>query len=177
MFMLKNKKKRSGFTLIELMVTVLIASFVFLGVGVVLADAIKGYRNMFSRIHGDVINDAYAARLRFDKVCRQASAGYAEVDVSSVPSLKVYYYSVPNFSGDADLPPDMYAEFYLNGTDLMQKTATLAGAGPDPEILARNVTELQFSVSPDGKSAQMVMTLSKDREHSITVTCGSIMHN
>ena len=75
------------------------------------------------------------------------------------------------------LPPDMFAEFSLNGTNL------ILTSGPKPkgtadvqETIAANVTELKFSAPLDGKSVQMVLTLV-DNNHSLTVTCGSIMHN
>lgn len=168
--------KKSGFTLIEMMVTILLASIVFLGVAVVLADGIRGYKRTFTRIHGDIVNDAYVARLKFDKICRKASAGSAVVNADTT-AVQVLYYSTPNISGDADLDPDSYATFYLNGTDLMLDTGTIAAGTPTTtEIVAGNVTELQFSAPFDGKSVQMVITLV-DSDHAITVTCGSIMHN
>jgi len=176
MFMPNRKTKRPGFSLIELMVTILIASIVLLGLANIMADAHRGYGKMYERIHGDVVNDAYVARLRFDKICRRARAGTAVVD-TSVPSLQVLYYATPNMDGDADLPPDRYAEFYLSGTDLMLDTGITPGTPTaPPETVASNVIELQFSAPLDGKSVQMVMTLS-DSDHSMTVTCGSIMHN
>ena len=86
------------------------------------------------------------------------------------PSLSVLYYSTPNVNGDADLPPDRYAAFFLNGTDLMLATGTYdpnsgATVQTGTETVAGNVTELQFSAPPDFKSVQMVMTLA-DSDHS-----------
>jgi len=170
--------KKSGFTLIELMVTVLIASIVLLGIGSVIADATKGYRQMYDRIHGDIVNDAYVARLKFDKVCRMARAGTATVGTSP-PTLTVLYYSTPNLTGGANLAPDSSATFSLSGTNLVLNT--ISGGVNTTETVARNVTKLQFSEPIGGKSVQMVMTLDKNPEinsdYSITVTCGSIMHN
>lgn len=182
-----RKTKESGFTLIELMVTILLASVVFLGVAVVLADGIKGYDRMFRRIHGDVVNDAYFARLKFDKICRMSRSGSIRLD-PSVPSLQVLYYSTPNVNGAADLEPNRYAQFYLNGTDLMLGTGTYdpetdTATQTDTQIVAGNVAEsspgvssLKFSAPVGGKCCQMVMTLA-DSDHSITITCSSIMHN
>ena len=183
MIMAKRTTNNPGFTLVELMVTILISSIVLLGIGGVIADSHKGYNRMFTRIHGAIVNDAYFARLRFDKVCRQARAGSATVD-ASVPSLRVLYYSIPNYSSDPDQEPDSYATFFLDGTypaPLMLARGTYdpnteAYTQTSTETVAGNVTELQFSAPFDGKSVQMVMTLS-DNNHSMTVTCGSIMHN
>ena len=166
---------RRGFTLIELMVTILIASIVVLGVASVMADAHRGYNRMYQRIHGNVITEAYTARMRFDAICRKASSGGVSLD-TSIPMLEVYYYSVPNVHGDADLLPDLYAQFYLNGTSLMLARGDIvSGAVIATEVLATNVTELKFSAD-SGRSVQMVMTLDDGRD-SITVTCGSMRHN
>ena len=193
---MENRKTKTGFTLIELMVTILLASIVFLGIGVVLADGIRGYKRMFTRIHGDIVNDAYVARIKFDRICRKARAGSAivSVDGNGNSLLEVNYYSVPNVSGNANQEPDRYAKFYLNGTypaSLMLDTSTI---GPNTvtttQTVASNVTELQFSSQfideetgyVTGNGLQMVMTLNdknttKDSNHSITITCCSIMHN
>ena len=69
-------KSRAGFTLVELMVTIVIASIVLLGIGYVLVDAHRGYNKMFTRVHGDIVNQAHEARVIFDKICRQSSRFY-----------------------------------------------------------------------------------------------------
>ena len=182
--MIPNKtKQNSGFTLIEMMVTILIAGIVILGLANVMADTYRSYRKMYERVHGNIANDAYVTRIRFDRICRKARAGSAFVD-TSVPSLRVLYYATPNMTGYAGLPPDRYAEFYLNGTNLVLDTGTIAaGTRATTEIVARNVhaDTLQFSAPVDDKSVQMVMTLGKigdaDSKYSTTVICGAIMHN
>jgi len=183
----KKITKQSGFTMVELMVTVLIASIIMVAISGVIADASKGYNQMYNRIHGDIINDAYVARLRFDKICRSARAGTAILNADAT-TLQVLYYSKPNNTNDPNLPPDRYAEFYLNNTNLMLDTGTynpntgvIAQTGT--ETVARNVvgSSLKFSAPVNEKSVQMVMTLDKNpainSDYSITVTCGSIMHN
>lgn len=187
--MQKRKTKKSGFTLIELMVTILIASIVLLGLANVIADAHRGYGKMYTRVHGNIVNDAYVARLRFDKICRQARAGSAALNADAT-AVQVLYYSTPNVNGSADGDDELnrYALFYQSGTDLMLETGTYdpntGNTTPTgtPETVAGNVMELQFS-APDTRSVQMVMTLKNqnpandDDRHSITVTCGAIMHN
>ena len=80
-------------------------------------------------------------------------------------------------------PPDSFAKFYKSGTNLLLETGPIGTTDSTPEVLARNVAELEFSFSnpQDSKSVQMVMTLDKDTsnasDYSITITCGSIMHN
>ena len=178
--MAKKIRKQAGFTLIELMVTMLIASVVMLGIAGIMADAHRGYNQMYTRIHGAIVTDAYAARLRFDKICRRARVGTAALNADATAVL-VLYYSVPNDTNDPYQEQDRYALFYQSGTNLMLDTGTYdpntgVTVPTGTETVAGNVTELQFSAPIDGKSVQMVLTLS-NADHSITVTCGSIMHN
>ena len=175
--MKNNRTNRAGFTLIELMITILIASIVMLGIAGVMADAHRGYRKMYERIHGDVVTQAYTARLKFDAVCRKSSRyhiAYAPQEVT------VLLYS-DNLNPGAD--PDRYARFYPQDnsypTALMLDTGTYnpgtgATTNTGTETVATNVEELKFSV--DGKSVQMTLTLD-DGEHGLTVTCSSVRHN
>jgi len=180
--MANKRYKKFGFTLVELMVTVLIVGIAILAISGVIAGAHKDYAAMFKRVHGQITNDAFAARLRFDKICRLASAGDATID-TSVPSLRVLYYSTPNVNGNAYLEPDSYARFYLEDSQLKLETGLIGSTDDLPEVLASNVAELEFSFSNpgDSKSIQMVMTLDADtsnaHDYSMTITCGSIMHN
>lgn len=180
--MTNMKRKNHGFTLIELMVTVIIVAVAILGISGVIAGSHRDYAQMFKRVHGDISNDAYTSRLRFDRICRKARAGSAVID-TTVPSLTVLYYSSPNVNGSALLEPDSLAKFYLSGTNLLLETGPKNTTDDTPEVLARNVAELKFSYSDpqDSRSVQMVMTLDKDTsnasDYSITITCGSIMHN
>jgi prepilin-type N-terminal cleavage/methylation domain-containing protein len=177
----KIKKRRRGFTLIELMVTVLIASIGFVAVGMVLSDSIRGYKRMTTRVHGDIVNDAYVARLMFDKTCRMGRNGTAVID-DTIPSMEILYYSMPNVTGGADDDADMYAEFLFNDADntLMLEKGLIGVADPSPVVVARNVTEVKFSTI-HSKSVQMVLTLDNTATvtggHSMTITCGAIMHN
>ena len=181
--MMTNITKRNyGVTLIELMVVVIIVGIAIIGVSGVIAGSHRDYSIMFKRVHGQITNDAYSARLKFDKICRQAAAGSAVID-TSVPSLEVLYYSSPNVNGNAYAKPDSFAKFYLSGTDLLLERELIGNTDSIPEVLASNVAELKFSFSEpqDSKNVQMVMTLDKDtsndNDYSMTITCGSIMHN
>ena len=86
---------RFGVTLVELMVTLLIATLVMAGIGVAMIDSIKGLPKMYERTEGNVINDAYVARATFDSVCRKASIKLAGID-SGGTYLEVYYYNDAN---------------------------------------------------------------------------------
>ena len=171
----KNFINRRGVSLLELMVTILLASIVMVGASVIIVDAHRGWNSMYQRINGDILNDSYFASTRFEAMCRKADGGTVRMETAP-PLLEVYYYSVPNVSTVYDLSPDMFVQFYLNGTELIQDSGDIATSTvTSSEVIARDVTELMFSVS-GGKGVQMLLTLNNGEE-SITVTCGSIRHN
>jgi prepilin-type N-terminal cleavage/methylation domain-containing protein len=171
----KNFKNRRGVSMMELVVAILISSIVLLGAAVIIVDAHRGWNSLYQRIHGDVLNDAYYARMRFDSMCRKADGGIVRLE-ADVPLLELYYYSVPNVGSDPYLSPDLFVQFYLNGTELIQDSGDIATSTvTSSEVIARDVTELKFSAD-GGRGAQMLLTLNNGQE-SITVTCGSIRHN
>lgn len=177
---------RAGFTLIELMVTVLLASIVFLGVAVVLADSVRGYKQMLTRIHGNIVNDAYFARVKFDSICRRSSRFAADIiyDAANPAVITLFLYS-DNITPTPG--PDRFANFYLSGLNngdltLDQGPATYddatklwtTGAVDSSMVVAKNVTGLNFSVI--GKSVQMTLTVD-DGKHGLTVTSSAVKHN
>ena len=171
----KISTNRRGVTLMELLVTMAIASIVMLGASVIIVDAHYSWNSMYERIHGDVMSDAYFARMRFDTMCRKADGADVRLD-ADVPLLEVYCYSVPNVGDDPDLSPDLFVQFYLNGTELVQDVGDIATSTvTSSAVIARNVVELKFSAEGD-RGAQMLLTLNNGEE-SITVTCGSVRHN
>ena len=178
---------RFGFTLIELMVTILIASIVLLGAGIVLVDAHKGYNDMYSRIYGSVVTEAYISRITFDRVCRKASMSYRDAATEGDTSQQVvYYYSPSNITmADATPIPDRYSRFYTNGGSLLLDDGPAILVGEDLTMgavsntitVANNVTSAVFlELSIDNPSLQMILTLD-DGSDSLTVTCSSVRHN
>ena len=166
---------RRGVTLMELLVTMSIATIVMLGASVIIVDAHYGWNSMYQRIHGDVMSDAYFARMRFDTVCRKADGANVRLD-ADVPLIEVYCYSALNDSDDPDLEPDLFVQFYLNETELVQDIGDIAtNTVTSSEVIAKDVAELKFSAEGD-RGAQMLLTLNNGEE-SITVTCGSVRHN
>jgi hypothetical protein len=130
---------------------------------------------MYQRIHGDILNDSYFASTRFDAMCRKADGGTVRTETAP-PLIELYYYSVPNVGSVYDLSPDLFVQFYLNGTELIQDSGDIATSTvTSSEVIARDVTELKFSADT-GRGVQMLLTLNNGKE-SITVTCGSIRHN
>jgi hypothetical protein len=171
-----KSKQRYGVTLIELMITVLIAMLVIAGIGVAMVDSIKAFPKMYERTEGNVVNDAYVAKAAFDRICRKASIKLAEID-SGGTFVVVYSYSDANA-----VSLDRYAQFRASGTSLLAdygtyNAATKAKTLTSTETLATTLdtsTPLKFSV--DGSSIIMALRLKKDN-HEMTVTSTAFRHN
>jgi hypothetical protein len=189
-------KDRSGITLIELMTTVLIATLVIAGIGVVMIDTIKAFPKMYERTTGNyqradagVIPDAYVTRATFDSVCRKASKYYNNGIDGTNTWLTVYYYSSLSPTLTA---PDKCAKFVFDDT---KKTLTVSYGTAKPPydgktdilpasatLLAKWVTNARFDVQ--GNSVIMAMTIDNSidpanppQKMKMTVTCAAEMHD
>ena len=166
-------KKTKGFTLVELMVTVLAAVIVIAGAGIILVDSQRGWNKMYNRVHGDVTTDAYVARRGFDTVVRKSTISRSLVDADG-QFVEVYYYQDFN-----SVSPDRFSNFYRNGLLLLvdygeydwdSKTTTPLST----VTLARNVKAVNFSIQ--GVSVQMLLTLDDEKE-SVTLVSSAVRHN
>jgi hypothetical protein len=190
-----QSKQRFGLTLIELMITVLIATLVVAGIGAVMIDTIKAFPKMYERTTGNyqradagVIPDAYVARAAFDSICRKASKYYNDGIDGTNSWLTVYYYSSLS---PALTAPDKCAKFIFDNT---KKTLTVSygTAKPpyngttdilpaDTTLLAKYVTNARFDIQ--GNSVIMAMTIDNSADTAakqkmqMTVTCASEMHD
>lgn len=169
---LKSGTEKHGFTLIELMVAMLISIIVLLGVGGVLADAVRGWNQMYDRVNGGIITDAYVAANTFDSVVRKCT--YIRPTDCSAQDVYVYYYS--NLTSTV---LDKYARFYQDSNTLRVEYGDYNAAVRTPvttNVLAKNVTAVNFSITPGSAAVKMVLVLD-DTKHSITVACSAIRHN
>jgi Tfp pilus assembly protein PilW len=170
-----KKKNRSGLTLVELSITMLISTIVVAGIGFAMVDSQRSLHQMYDRTQGDVINDAYIAKAVFDRICRKASIQRCMPAIGELGSYaEVYYYNDANSTS-----PDRYTQFRVsNGTlladhgtyNMATKNKTLIST----ETLATHVTAWQFAMQ--GSSVIMTLSLQKGNQ-SLTVTCSSIRHN
>lgn len=165
----KRHKNSKGFTLVELMTTMIISVIVILGMGSVLVDSQRGWSTTFNRIYSDVVVEGHAARKYFDTIIRNASSKNIILG-SSGSWVEVNYYK------DSDSTQlDRYARFYTSDDELLVTYGTLS---PRMEIntqtICENVSSCVFSIT--GTSVQMILKLDNGSE-AATVMTSATAHN
>ena len=168
-----NTTIRRAFSLIELVITVVASLVIFLAASVLIVDSQKGYNKMFDRTLGEVAVDSEVARRTFETIVRKASQSRSLLDIDG-QFVEVYYYD--SFSSTK---PDKYANFYLNGSELMVDYGDYDWDDKSTNLestitLARNVTAATFSVH--NVSVQMILTVD-DNGQQVTVTSSAVRHN
>ncbi len=165
----KRPKAPRGFTLVELMITMVIMTVVGLAIGVVIVDGQTGWNTMYDRMNSDVVTDGYVARKKFDVVMRSASRGQSLMDADGA-WVEVYSYASP-----ASTVVDRYSRFYVSDGDLnleygqVDPRATLS-----VETVCGNVSECTFQQV--GTSTQMTLTLDNGTQTN-TVVSSAVTHN
>lgn len=171
----KRIKSASGVSMIELIVSMVIAMIVMLGVGGVLVHQQMAWNRMYNRVHDGLIADGYISKMSFDGVVRKSSLSARTPQVGAGgDDLNVYYYS--EWSSDE---PDRYGRFYSLGGVLFVDYGQLDADGSlleadHTERLADNVSSVDFSVI--GPCVEMVLDMD-DGNDSMTVVCSATRHN
>jgi len=172
--------KCKGVTLTELMITLILASIIFLALGTVIIDAHKGWLKMFSRSFSDVVVHAYVTQNTFSTIVRKSSIAVHEIEMSAddtkIIAVEVYYYSD---TGTTDL--DRYARFYISGTDFSVDQGVIdttvlpwVKETPDTSVLAQDVASGYFDIN--GSSIQVVLNLDNGKEDMKVIT-SAVRHN
>ena len=169
--MYQNKRiRKSGFTLIELVIAMVISVIVISGIGILMVDSQKGWNKMYDRAYGDIVTSSYVARAKFDSITRKA--GWERYEIAEDGSwLEVYYYEDANST-----VVDRYAKFSYDGSSSLDieygqldPKQTL-----DTSNVCGNVTSCVFKTQ--GRSVQMILTLD-DGTQSATIASSAVMHN
>lgn len=165
----KRPRAPRGFTLVELMMTMVIMIVVGLAIGVVIVDGQTGWNNMYERLNSDVVTDGYVARKKFDVVMRSASRGQSLVDGDG-DWIEVYSYA-----SLSSTKVDRYSRFYVSDGDLnleygqVEPRVTLT-----VDTVCGNVSECSFQQV--GTSTQMTLTLDNGTQTN-TIVSSAVTHN
>ena len=164
----KGERKAGGFTLVELMVTVVISLIIVSSVGVLVADSSGWFSDNYSRIYSRPVVESLLARKTFQRIIRRSSRNGYWVSAGS-DAIEVYYYSTPGSS------LDRYAQFYTYDGDLRLETGTL---NPKTilsnQLLCTNVSSCIFKTADS--AAQMILVLDNG-QYSRGAIISAVMHN
>lgn len=174
----KSRKFDSGITLVELVVTMLIASMLVLVVGVLVVNGQRGWNKIYNSAHKQIKQDSQAVMIRFGSMGRKANRlGYTIYDVAgsaftpAVPqtsdpkevvfgdAVEFRYWDVELDSEDTHKLMDVtntgtaYALFYLDADQLKVDYGSYPpGAVPDGGE-DRNTTDVTTTVLAENVSA------------------------
>lgn len=170
--MYKITRKRAGFTLLELIVTLLISSIMVAAVGVVMVDSHRGWLDSYAKVFGGAADDAAMSGAAFERIVRKASA--SRYQLNAPDDLTVFYYRDWQSSDELDA----YSRFYRSADDPRQfllENGTLNPMQEQSTIqLASHVTGLRFL--PFDGGVQMILLLDDGRETTTQVSA-AILHN
>lgn len=158
-----------GFTLVELMISMVVMVIAAFTIGAVIVDGQNGWSNMYGHINSDVVTDGYVVRKKFDAVMRKASSDKIFIGDDN-SSIEVYYYS-----SDVSTVVDRYVRFYESGGDLNLEYGQL-----DPKVtlnvetVCHNVTSCSFHQV--GRSAQLILVLDNGTQKNTVIT-SAVTHN
>ncbi len=162
------KNKKLGFTLIELMVTLLISAIILSAIGVMVADSSGWFSDSYSKINSRPTVESLIARKTFERIIRQASSNGFWVSPDST-AVEINYYSSPTS------PIDSYAQFFISGTDLILEKGTLVPRTPiSTETVCQNLSTCTFKTA--GSAVQMILVLDDGKNKQGSVT-SAILHN
>ncbi len=168
---------RRGFTLVELTIAMVAGSILLLGLGQVVANHHRQFRDVREQAFGEVMTDMDQVHRMFKRFVRMATLRKCMIGTDGL-SLEVYYWSEPA----SNWYPDCYANFYLNGTELVVTKGQLAPASfsyatdnsPVTLVIAEDVTNLLFVQYHT--CIRMDLTLDNGSE-SLTRTVKALRHN
>ncbi|MBE0535342.1 MAG: prepilin-type N-terminal cleavage/methylation domain-containing protein [Phycisphaerae bacterium] len=188
-------RRNKGFTLVELMASILISSVLMVAIGGVVANSHRQWNRMYRRVYGDPVVDAEIARRAFEATARRATHRQCLVDPTG-QSITLFYYS-----DRVVAVVDRYAWFYVSGGQLCVEHGAPAvdgvtgryirGAVQGTVVLARNVVYHHFWQGDDyvidfagggsqyGNTVRMVLTLddASDGQQPLSITVSATRHN
>ncbi|MCE5185502.1 MAG: type II secretion system GspH family protein [Planctomycetaceae bacterium] len=164
--------RANGFTLMELVVTILISSVMVAAVAMIMVDSHRGWLDSYAKIYGGAADDAAMSGAAFERILRKAS--HSRYVLNGTDDITVYYYS----DWQTSEALDAFGRFYRSQDDpqeLYLETGTLDPQQVDSTVkLAAHVTDLQFR--PFDGGVEMVLLLDDGREQTTLVTA-AILHN
>ena len=170
------KRAKKGFTLIEMVTSLMVISVIVLALGNLVRDSHRLWGDMYETAFGQSSQDIIVTQRAFNKICRKSSLRDIFLGADK-DAMRLYYFSDPS---NPSYWPDRYALFYLDGTDFKVEDGTLYFGTLIKEqalhtrTLCSNVEYLQFSIQ--GLSVQVCLTLN-DNGSEKTFAWAAVRHN
>lgn len=165
----KFKKLNCGFTIIELAIAAIAMIIVLSAVTVILVDSQRGFNGLYNSINSDVVEGSFIAKNRFDSIVRKSRWQNCVIDPDG-RWIEVCYYQ-----DSSSTSVDRFARFYRDANDLVVEYGQL---NPRQTISVETVcgSVSGCSFKKVGSSAQMMLTLSNDKQ-TLTTVSSAFMHN
>ena len=173
--MIKMKPiRRTGLTLVELMVACSMSTICMLAVGAVFSDSQKAWNITYTKANSAIMLDSHLANKAFEATVRMASCEKYLLDTPDADGkshwVEVYYYA-----SDASTTTDRYAKLYVDGGTFYIEHGIF-----DPrETLATTPicsTVTAFNFSGSGRCIRMQMTLS-DSDSDVSFISSAVPQN
>lgn len=168
----KRKAKLNGFTIVELLTTIIVSLIILLGVGIVLANSHRAYQITYDKVNADVSTDSFIVRRVFDATVRKSSASVITTGVNGE------YVELQYYNNDSSTYLDRYTRFYVSGNNLIAEYGNVYQSGSktitDTKTICSNVSSCVFK--NNGASVRMNLTLSDGVETNVIVT-SAYAHN
>lgn len=160
---------RLGFTLVEMMTTVVVMATVGLAIGVVIVDGQTSWNVAYERANSDAITQGYAARKKLDAAIRGAS-NQRFVMAKDGSWIEAYTYA-----SSESTEVDRYWRFYVSDGYLIAEYGQVEPREIlNVETVCENVSACTFR--QNGKSIQMTLTLD-DGVQTNTIVSSVYAHN
>jgi prepilin-type N-terminal cleavage/methylation domain-containing protein len=167
----KKFKSISGFTLIELMIVVVILSFVILGLVTIFSGGVRSY------ISGTAQLEAQRnARQAMDRMVRELRHGSRIEKADSDPDGKFIKVKIPVI----DDKEAYYVKYYWSGKkhDSLERIVSSPGGGEVKNILIDNVLNLKFDIIDSSKMKILLeVDFDKDSNPDIKLNTAVTLRN
>lgn len=168
----KCRNSRSGFTTVELIVSVTVVMIAALSVGTVIAHSSKAYHVEYEKANADVVTDAYVSRRLFDSLIRKAANSDVVIAVDG-STAEVRYYN-----NDVSTYLDRYARLYTSNGNMEIEYGLINSSGNKQttsfSTVCGNVSSCLFRRT--GNSIRMILTLDDGDKNNVLVT-SAYLHN
>ena len=168
---MKQKKPTtsSGFTIVELIITIAIMMIIGSAIGVAMIDSQRVWHMMYDSINSDIVADGYVARKKFDSIIRKSSAESISLGENG------NWVEVNYCASDSSTIPDSYARFYKSENDLMVMYGKLNPKTTlNTDTICENVSDCTFKQA--GRSVMMIVKLDNGTQKNTIVT-SAVTHN